>query len=194
MESGALTTVDLIILAIMLASGMLAMMRGFAMEVLSIGAFVVAAFAAFIFLPAVRPLGSAVLPEGWTGDAALVVGLFAGALAPLWLISHRLAGFVQGSAIGAIDRSLGFVFGIARVLIVFGIIHLAFARFGGDISDVPWFERAKLRPLIETTGALFAAFIPVDQAIASETEKGYTPKEAEDLDRLIEKSTEDRTQ
>jgi membrane protein required for colicin V production len=190
MENPAFTSTDLALLAIMIVSGLLAMMRGFTMEVLSILAFILSAVIALFLLPWLRPFAPSFLPGNFVGDVALVGVVFAIALVPLWVFCHRLAVNVQGSTVGPLDRSFGFVFGIARALVVVGIGFLLFTRLIGDGERPQWIEQARLLPVVEATSDLLGAFFPAEDAPAFSEEKGYTQQEIRDKERLIEQSLE----
>lgn len=108
-----MTSVDLIVLGVMFLSGMIAFMRGFVREVLSIGAWVGAAVVSLTCLPLLRPLIEPYVSPEWT-DPVGYVGLFLVSLILLSLIAKSIAHAVRSSSIGGIDRSLGLVFGLAR--------------------------------------------------------------------------------
>ena len=109
-----MTAVDLVVLGVMFLSGIIAFMRGFVREVLSIGAWVGAAVVSMTALPALRPLISPYMPSPEWTDPAGYIFLFLIALIVFSLIAKTIAGAVRSSAIGGIDRSLGLVFGLAR--------------------------------------------------------------------------------
>jgi membrane protein required for colicin V production len=109
-----MTSVDLVVLGVMLLSGLLAFARGLVREVLSIGAWLGAAVVAISFLPAIRPLVVPYVPSPeWTDPTGYIL-LFVVSLIVFSLIAKTIGGAVRSSAIGGIDRTLGLVFGFAR--------------------------------------------------------------------------------
>src|SRR5262249_31706002 len=127
-----MTAADLIIIVTLGVSGMLAMMRGFTLELLSIIALIAAALAALLLLPVLNPLVGHALPQGWTSTAIIVGVTFVIALIPLWYGSDRLGQRVRGSAVGAIDRTFGFAFGALRGLFILAIAFLLLQAFTGS--------------------------------------------------------------
>ena len=97
--------VDLVVLAVVLVSGLLAVMRGLVREVLGIAAWVAAALVAYKAMPYVAP---------WTRQQVTDPGVFLVALIVLWIIVGVIGGLVRDSALGSLDRTLGLVFGLAR--------------------------------------------------------------------------------
>ena len=109
-----MTSVDLIILGVMLLSGVIALMRGIVREILSVAAWIGAAGTATMLLPVARPLvGQWVPAPEWIDPVAYIV-LFLVSLIVFTLIAKLISGAVRSSAVGGIDRTLGFVFGLAR--------------------------------------------------------------------------------
>ena len=124
------TIVDGVVAVIIILSAVLAYSRGFVREVLSIGGWVVAAIAGYVFAPRVEPLLKEVpvLRDflGPSCELAMIAAffvVFAVALVIVSIFTPLFSGFVQRSAIGGIDQGLGFIFGVVRgvalVLIAF---------------------------------------------------------------------------
>jgi membrane protein required for colicin V production len=109
-----MTLVDLVVLGVMFLSGLIAFMRGFVREVLSIGAWIGAAAVSLTGLSFVRPLIEPYMPSPEWTDPVGYVGLFLISLIVFSLIAKSLAHAVRASSVGGIDRSLGLVFGLAR--------------------------------------------------------------------------------
>ena len=109
--------VDGVVLAVLALSAIVALFRGLVHEVLSIGAWVGAAFAALALQPVlVPPLYELVdSPDNpWIADAIALLGVFLAVLLVLKIVSAVVARRVQDSALGGADRALGMVFGLAR--------------------------------------------------------------------------------
>ena len=109
-----MTSVDLAVLGVMFLSGLVALMRGLVREVLSVAAWLGAAAVATTFMPLARPMVSQWVPSPeWTDPAGYII-LFLVSLILFTLIAKLIGGAVRSSAIGGVDRSLGFLFGLAR--------------------------------------------------------------------------------
>ena len=72
----SVTVLDAVVFVVVLASAVLAMMRGFLREVLSIGSWVAAAIAAYLFYPQLEPFAAQYLGEGIVARAAAIGGIF----------------------------------------------------------------------------------------------------------------------
>ncbi len=116
--------VDLVIIAILGFSALLAFMRGLMREVLGIGAWIGAGLFSLWAYPFVLPRF-----QGWIDNPDLVgpaayVAMFVVGLIVLSVVANIVGGVVRGSPLGGIDRTLGVVFGLARgaALVVFAYI------------------------------------------------------------------------
>src|SRR5262249_16876924 len=107
------TLLDVIVLAVMLLSGLLAMIRGFMREILSIAAWGCAALATLYAYPRLLPTAKQYFNNDTVATGAVVVGVFIGTLIVVSIITVRISDMVLDSRIGALDRTLGFLFGLA---------------------------------------------------------------------------------
>ncbi len=120
-----LTWPDIALLAVMLISGLMAIMRGFSREVLSLLAWGVAAVAAFyaILSEPVRAQASAFLTP-YVGDNDIIVTIavagltFLVVLIVLSIIGARISDALLETGAGPIDRTVGFFYGLLRGLIL----------------------------------------------------------------------------
>lgn len=165
------TILDLVIIAVLLLSALLAAWRGFTREVLSIGAWAGAAVVMFLGGPTAVPLAKAYVEHDTVAMIAAYAAVFVLALIPLSYISYRIAEGVQGSAIGSVDRLLGFVFGAARGLLVIGIGYLVFVSLVSENRMPDWFKEARLRPLMESSGKVIASLLPAREKTPASGEK-----------------------
>jgi len=157
-----ITWLDIIVLAFMLISGLLAMARGFSREVLSILSWVAAAAAALILFPRFQDQAREVITPTWLADIVLVVGIFVAVLIIVSFITIRTADRILDSRIGALDRSLGFLFGLARGLVLVVIGYLFFAWLVPAEDHPEWIREAKTMPLLDRTGAIILSVLPDD--------------------------------
>ncbi len=128
------TLIDGIVAGVILVSALLAYSRGLVREALSIVGWIVAAVVAFVFADQVRPLMQEipVLGDFLAGSCELAIIaafgiLFAIALALTSLFTPAFSSVVRNSVLGGIDQAAGFVFGVAR-----GILLVAIAFFVYD--------------------------------------------------------------
>ena len=130
-----MTWVDLVVLAVVAISALLAFMRGLVREVLGLGAWVGAIFAGVWALPRVRPQFQEWLGVSpWVDPVAFGV-TFIISLIVLMLISRWVSALVRASPIGGLDRTLGLVFGIARGA---ALVILAYIAAGMVVQVDRW--------------------------------------------------------
>ncbi len=157
-----MTWVDLAVLAVIAVSALLSFMRGLVREVLGIGAWVGAGFAAAWALPLSRPqfhqwMGT----SPWT-DPAAFVAVFVVALIVLMLVAHVIGRLVRGSALGGLDRTLGLVFGLVRGA---ALVIIAYIVAGMVVPVDRWPDPVKQARLLTPAydGALWVVRqVPVD--------------------------------
>ena len=130
-----MTWIDGAALVIVVLSAAFSMVRGFVREVLGVGAWVGAAFAAVKFYPLVLPEISSVLPmKNFVVYAAMAV-IFIIVLVVLSLVSALVGGLVRELALSGLDRSLGLVFGAVRGAV---IICLAYIALSVGVAQAQW--------------------------------------------------------
>jgi membrane protein required for colicin V production len=129
------TLIDGIVAAVIVVSAILAYARGFVREVLAIAGWVVAAVLAFVFAPTVEPLMREIPVVGdFLADScelsviAAFATVFALTLVVAALFTPLFSGVVRRSALGGIDMGLGFLFGVARGVLLVAIAFLAYDR------------------------------------------------------------------
>ncbi len=129
--------VDLVVLAVLVLSGLLAFMRGLIREVLGFGAWVVAAVVASPYgvFPYLQPWMRRQFSDPATADLVAFGLVFVTVLVALWLLAGALSNAVRGSALGGLDRSLGFVFGLVRGAVV---VSVAYVLLGIAVPAEQW--------------------------------------------------------
>jgi membrane protein required for colicin V production len=155
---------DLAVLGIVLVSALLSMMRGFTREVLAIASWAAAAAAAYYFYPMVMPYLTPYIHKEVIAQAAAAAIVFFVTLIVVSLFTVRLSDVILDSRIGALDRSLGFVFGVARGFL---LAVVAFAIFNWLVSEKQqpeWVKNARTRPVLTETANRIVAILPTDAA------------------------------
>ncbi|MEO0637159.1 MAG: CvpA family protein [Pseudomonadota bacterium] len=156
-----ITLLDGILIGITLISAFLAMLRGFSREVLSIGSWVVAAIVAFLYYPLLVPFMQDYLGEGIQSTIAAGAAVFVVVLIIATLITVKIADFIIDSRVGPLDRTLGFIFGAVRgvLIVVIGTMFLNWV-----LQDQPptWVSEAKSKPLLDNIGERLRLLLPED--------------------------------
>jgi membrane protein required for colicin V production len=155
---------DLAVLGIVLVSALLSMMRGFTREVLAIASWAAAAAAAYYFYPVVVPYLTPYIHKEVIAQAVAAAIVFFATLIIVSLFTVRLSDAILDSKIGPLDRSLGFVFGVARGFL---LAVVAFAIFNWLVSEKQqpeWVKNARTRPVLTETADRIVAMLPMDAA------------------------------
>ena len=156
-----ITLLDGIVIGFVLVSAMLAMVRGFSREILSIASWVAAAAAAYFFYPAVLPYVATYIDHDMVALAVAAAIVFFVALIVVTVITMKVADFIIDSKVGPLDRTLGFIYGAARGLLVLAVALLVFSWLVGS-NPPAWVTEAKSRPLLESIGTWLQGILPDD--------------------------------
>ena len=157
-----ITLLDVLLLAVMLVSGLLAMIRGFMREVLSIAAWGIAALVTVWAFPKVVPLVQGYVNNDSVAKGVAIGGVFLLTLLIVSLMTVRISNMVLDSRVGALDRTMGFLFGLGRGLIIVVIAFLFFAWLVPDRSQPEWVRGAKSKVVLQGTGQWLMGMLPDD--------------------------------
>ncbi len=150
MSNLPLPMVDLVVFGVILASALMATLRGFTHEALSIAGWVLAVLAVIFGLPVLRPYGRAMIESKMIADAAAAALLFIATLILCSIVTRAVSHGVKGSALSPVDRALGFAFGGVRGALLVVLAYLAM-QWVLDLSAPPkWMQGAKTTPWIVT--------------------------------------------
>jgi membrane protein required for colicin V production len=192
----------------MLISGLLAMVRGFMREILSIAAWGAAAVVTLYSFPKLLPTAKTYFTNDTVAAVAVVAGVFVATLIIVSVITVRISDMILDSRIGALDRTLGFLFGLGRGLLIVVVAFLFFSWLVPDKQRPEWVNGAKSRVVLQGTGDWLMSLLPDDpentilkrfkknkpedeQTDADQpttgTGEGYTRPARDGLKKLIEK-------
>jgi len=155
--------VDICVLAVIGISALLALSRGLVKEVLSILSWVGAVLAVVFLLPRAEPLVGQYIKEPLLAQIASGVGIFILALVVLGTINHYLSANVRSSALGALDRSLGLVFGLVRGAAVVCVAYILMSwAMPNPASRPDAIREARTEPLVAEGAAFLKTLLPAD--------------------------------
>ena len=197
------TIIDLVIVGIVLLSGLFALFRGLVKEVLSIGSWTGAVFVTLYGFTPVRPIFRDLISWPGAADITTWATLFIGSLFIFSLIAHQISKRVQNSAIGALDRTLGFVFGLIRGVLISVVLFMAISWAVGTTDQPRWFRQARTLPLVAASAELILALVPdtvrkslpkitkpepatKEKEITKPGQQGYRPSVRRGMERLID--------
>ena len=89
-------------------------------------------------------------------------GIFFVTLIVVSLITIKLSDAILDSKVGALDRSLGFLFGAVRGLLLCVIAFVFFNWLVPPQTQPQWVKTARMRPLLQATGDQLMAILPDD--------------------------------
>ena len=157
-----ITWLDILLLGVMLVSGLLAMIRGFMREILSITAWAAAAVATLLLYPRLLPIAKANISNDLVATGAVIGGVFLITLLIVSIITVRISDMILDSRIGALDRTLGFLFGLGRGLIIVVVAFLFFAWLVPGSKQPDGVRNAKSLEVLNKTGEWLQALLPQD--------------------------------
>ena len=161
---------DLVVIGVVVISALLASVRGFTREVLAIVAWVTAAAAAWVLHPLLLPRLKDHISNPNIALVAAIGAIFIVVLLVVSLITVKFSDFILDSRIGALDRTLGFLFGAARgfLICVIGWTFLAWL-VQGKMPD--WATTARSRPMLENTSTTLIAMLPDPDGVMAQFKK-----------------------
>src|ERR1700694_1938819 len=157
-----ITILDLVLLAVMLLSGLLAMVRGFMREILSIAAWGTAAVTTLYAFSKLLPTAKTYFNNDTVATVVVVAGVFVGTLILVSIVTVRISDMILDSRIGALDRTLGFLFGLARGLLIVVVAYQVFVWLGPDQQRPEPITGAKSRVVLQGTGDWLMSLLPDD--------------------------------
>ena len=164
MDDFPVNPVDVIVVVILLVSGGLAFARGFVRESLGIGAWIGAAFATLYAFPHAKGYLRDWIDLTLLADAITGVAIFVVTLVILIVLTHLLTARIRGGKLGAVDRSLGFIFGLFRGAIVVCLAYMFIVWAVPDDDRPPWIEEARFMPWIHQGANVIRRIVPDDLA------------------------------
>src|SRR5438128_1259893 len=157
-----ITPLDIAVLVVMMISGVLAMVRGFMREILSIASWVAAAVATLYFAKRLLPSAEAYFDNKYIAYGVVIGGVFLGTLIVVAMISIKFSDMILDSRVGALDRTLGFLFGLGRGLLIVVVAYVFFSWLVPDKQRPDWITGAKSRVVLQGTGDWLMSLLPDD--------------------------------
>lgn len=207
---------DILIIATIVISAILAFFRGFMREVLTIIGVVGGVFASYYggpyAIPFFRNLFGVSDNGGDDKDAklfdlipyeliadGLAYGLiFLVVVIVLSVISHYLCGYTKKFGLGVVDRTLGVAFGVFRGVLLLALLYLPVHIYSTAEEKKEWFEGSRSMIYIELTADSMMPFFP---DFEKEPEKMFGTKAVDQImktkdiiEKAVPKSVQDENQ
>lgn len=162
------TLVDAVVLVIVLVSAILSWSRGLVREIFAILGWVAAAAAGLMFANQAAPLVRQIpVLDKFLGDncelstIAAFFAVFAGALIIVSIITPLFAAVIQRSALSGVDQALGFLFGVARGVLLVAVAFLVYNRVVTD-QAIPMVDKSRSAQIFASLEAKLSAEVPRD--------------------------------
>jgi membrane protein required for colicin V production len=170
-----LNWVDLTVLVVVGLSAALAFLRGFVREVLGIAAWAGAAWISYSFVDLIRAPVRDLIGDPNMAEIVSYAALFLAALLVLTIVTGVVAQMFHALGLGAVDRTLGIVFGLLRGA---ALTVAAYIGAGWVMPAERWPEpvrQARLLPLVADGAAWTAEQIPPRFRPSVPLAPGYAP-------------------
>lgn len=151
-----MNSVDIGILVILSLSSLIGLFRGFTREVLGMFTWLGAAVLAYLTLSVFSGFTKQYITNPMMADIITGVVLFILYLIVFSIVSSFIAATVHSSALGGVDRALGFSFGIIRGVVFLLIAEVVISSFIPRTHQPQAIQTARFAPMIRSGGdALF---------------------------------------
>jgi membrane protein required for colicin V production len=183
MDNLPVNIIDISVGGILLVSAFLAYMRGFSHEILSVVGWVGAIFATMHGLPDAQRFTTQFINNETI--AAIVGGaiIFITTLILLFIVTRSLSHRIQASTLNALDRSLGFLFGIIRGAVLTCLVYLA-VEWVYPIKEQPkWLTAARTMPVIQFGARELHSLVPKKTVKTGIRAVSHAKKKAQDVIR-----------
>ena len=154
-----ITLLDGLLLGLTLVSAALAMVRGLSRELLSIVSWGADAVVAFLFYEQAAPLVQPYVDHELIAKLVAAGAIFLVVLILVTIVTMRIADLIIDSRIGPLDRTLGFVFGAARGVLI-AAVAVWFLGFFVDGKQIAWIDNAKSKPFLDSIAQSLVNMLP----------------------------------
>ena len=150
---------DVIFIVIVVLSGLLSFYKGIVQEVLRIASWIGAIFASLYAYHPTLPYVKQYVTMELAASTVTGSGLFVLFLVIFYIISNQIGSIVKSSSIGALNKSLGFVFGLGRGLVIVSVMYLTIGSImNSNLPDA--IQKAKSEPLVRATAGVLVILLP----------------------------------
>jgi membrane protein required for colicin V production len=170
---------DIIVVTIIGLSALFGFLRGFLREVLSIGSWILAGLATWFGMPYLRPFARQYISHELIADVATGIAIFLVVLVVASVISHMITRSVRASSLGALDRSLGILFGIARGAVIVSVALLIVDNFYAPDNRPQWLKDARTLPVVQVGADFMRQFVPASVAAQAQSTADSAKQQAQ---------------
>jgi len=132
--------VDFIFLSLTIFSSLIGLSRGFVKEFLSLTKWLLSLYIAFVSFEKTKIILSSFLKDSEILDLIAAISTFLLIFLILSLIFNFVSKFLSLKGIGFIDKSLGFLFGSLRMILIFSLIFIIYTDIFYNQEKPTWFN------------------------------------------------------
>jgi membrane protein required for colicin V production len=170
-----MNTADIAVAVIIVVSGIIALRLGLVRVVLGLAGWVGAGLATIYGYSYAQPYAREFIGNELIADIAAGAGIFVVTMLILTFISHAIAGGVRDSAFGMLDRTFGFLVGLAigGVIVSGGYI---FSQQVFEMDDnASFYQGAKTLPILKRGANIIASTAPAQWGLKQQKPSGASP-------------------
>ncbi len=128
-----------------------------------------AAMATLFGFPYVKTTARSVVENEFFADLTGGAVIFVVTLVILFLFSSLIGGWVRGSRLNALDRSLGMVCGLGVTALIIAVAYIAVEKTWAPKEQPPWLLEARAIPLIRSGAYMLNNALPKELRLLNET-------------------------
>ena len=166
-----MSPLDLAVIAAIAVAGLLGLWLGVVRVLMGIGSWIGAAILTVYGMPLLRPTARGWIESPFLADLAAGGAVFIVGLVLFTILTHLIAERVRGSALGAVDRSLGLVAGLALGIVITSGSYLVAERLleipARESERPEWLRGSRTAPLLGWTARSLLSLLPEDWRRAS---------------------------
>ncbi|KEG19997.1 CvpA family protein [Bartonella bacilliformis] len=173
----AITVLDGIVIIVILFSSFLAMLRGFSRELLSLISWVVATVITLFSSKPALPFVEQYLSNKMIALIVTLVIIFVIVLSIISIITMKIADLIIDSQIGMLDRTVGFIFGALRGLLIVVVSMMLVNTLVKPEQQANWLKNAKTKPILDSLGQEIWDILPKDLSYVLEKIETFFKKD-----------------
>ncbi|MBM3537047.1 MAG: CvpA family protein [Alphaproteobacteria bacterium] len=151
---------DLTVVIVIVLSGLFAMARGFVREVLSLASWVGAALVTLWGFDLALVYTRRLVETPWMAYTVTGIALFVCSLILFSMIGGGIASLIRGTHLNALDRTLGFLFGLVRGALIVAVLWLGLGWAIPPQDQPPWLREARVLPAVERLADFLRSLAP----------------------------------
>ncbi len=170
---------------VLLISAILAYARGFVHETLAVAGWIGAIAAAIVGFPYAQPYARQWISVHVFADIAAGAIIFLVTLVILSVLTRAISRRVQASMLNALDRSLGFLFGLVRGALIVCVAYLGVEMMIPAKEQPEWVKNARSLSLVSQGAQMIRQFVPENAGRAADDVLGRAKKKAGDTAKSL---------